>query len=721
MTTDMTPDIATDMAPDIATDAVPLAAPSTQWRTVLGTCHHDCPDSCGWVVTVEDRPQDGGSGGPTAVRMRGNPEHPYSRGELCPKVNRFLDRVYSPDRLLRPLVRRGAKGEGDFAPVSWDEALALVADRLAEIVRRHGGQSVLPWWSAGTQGLIQQSSLDRRFFAKLGASRLTGSLCGAVASAGTASTNGSGRAADPSDVRFAKLVLLWGTNTRLTNRHLWPFVEEARANGATLVVIDPVRTMTADSADWFVQPLPGTDVALMLGMMHVLVHHDLIDHDYVERHTVGFERLAEAVRDWSPARAAEVCGIGADDVERLGRAYGTTTPAFIRTLIGAEHQEHGAMFFRALACLPALTGAWRHRGGGLARSVGAWAETNVDESVFDGASMVAPVERRAINMNHLGRALTDPAMDPRVMALFVWNGNPLVSVPNAELTRRGLLRDDLFTVASEQFLTDTARYADVVFPAATQIEQTDVVPAWGHLYLGWNEAAIAPVGDAVPNTELWRRLARAMGFTEPELFEDDESLLRSALRHVDLEALRERGFVRLSLPEDLRPYAEGGFATASGRAELYSDGLAAAGHDPLPGYRRPGEGVGGDAGLTDRYRLVLMTPKNHTRFLNTSYSHLPKHGPPEGGPFAELDPVDAAARGIVQGDAVRVWNDRGSLTLTARVGARLRPGVVAVPFGWWSRQHDGHGTANSLTNDALTDWGGGVAYGSTRVEVERLE
>jgi anaerobic selenocysteine-containing dehydrogenase len=695
------------------------AAPSTQRRSVVGTCHHDCPDSCGWVVTVEDNPEDA-SIGATAVRLRGNPDHPYSRGELCPKVNRFLDRVYSPDRILRPLVRRGAKGDGNLEPVSWDEAVSLVAERLGEIVRRHGGEAVLPWWSAGTQGLIQQSSLDRRFFAKLGASRLTGSLCGAVAGAGTASTNGSGRAADPTDVRFARLVLLWGTNTRLTNRHLWPFVEEARANGATVVVIDPIRTMTAESADWFVQPLPGTDVALMLGLMHVLVRDDLIDHDYVERHTLGFERLADLVREWSPARVAQVCGLGVDEVERLGRAYGTTTPAFIRTLIGAEHHEHGAMFFRALACLPALTGAWRHRGGGLARSVGAWAETNVDESVFDDVPFVGPTARRAINMNHLGRALTDPAMEPRVMALFVWNGNPLVSVPNAELTRRGLAREDLFTVVSEQFVTDTARYADVILPAATQIEQTDVVPSWGHLYLGWNEAAIPPLGEAVPNTELWRRLARAMGFTEPELFEDDESLLRSALHDVDLESLRQRGFARLSLPEDLRPYAEGGFATASGRAELYSDALAAQGHDPLPGFSPPTEGIGGEEGVTERFPLVLMTPKNHTRFLNTSYSHLPKHGPPEGGPFAELDPTDAAARGIADGGAVRVWNDRGSLTLTARVGTRLRPGVVAVPFGWWSQEHGEHGTANSLTNDTLTDWGGGVAYGSTRVDVERL-
>jgi anaerobic selenocysteine-containing dehydrogenase len=704
------------MAADLTAET---AAPSTQRRSVVGTCHHDCPDSCGWVVTVEDNPEDA-SIRATAVRLRGNPDHPYSRGELCPKVNRFLDRVYSPDRILRPLVRRGAKGDGNLEPVSWDEAVDLVAERLGEIVRRHGGEAVLPWWSAGTQGLIQQSSLDRRFFAKLGASRLTGSLCGAVAGAGTASTNGSGRAAEPTDVRFARLVLLWGTNTRLTNRHLWPFVEEARANGATVVVIDPIRTMTAESADWFVQPLPGTDVALMLGLMHVLVRDDLIDHDYVERHTLGFERLADLVREWTPARVAQVCGLGVDEVERLGRAYGTTTPAFIRTLIGAEHQEHGAMFFRALACLPALTGAWRHRGGGLARSVGAWAETNVDESVFDDVPFVPQTARRAINMNHLGRALTDPAMEPRVMALFVWNGNPLVSVPNAELTRRGLAREDLFTVVSEQFVTDTARYADVILPAATQIEQTDVVPSWGHLYLGWNEAAIPPLGEAVPNTELWRRLARAMGFTEPELFEDDESLLRSALHDVDLESLRQRGFARLSLPEDLRPYAEGGFATASGRAELYSDALAAQGHDPLPGFSPPTEGIGGEEGVTERFPLVLMTPKNHTRFLNTSYSHLPKHGPPEGGPFAELDPTDAAARGIADGDAVRVWNDRGSLTLTARVGTRLRPGVVAVPFGWWSQEHGEHGTANSLTNDTLTDWGGGVAYGSTRVDVERL-
>ncbi len=507
-------------------------------RTVLGTCHHDCPDTCGWQVTVEDG---------VATKLRGNPDHPYSRGELCPKVNRFLDRVYSPERILTPLVRVGAKGEGRFEPASWDDALGIVATRLHEIVDRFGGEAVLPWWDAGTQGLLQMSSLDRRFFARLGSSRCTGSLCGATAGFGVAATNGTPRGADPADVRFSRLVILWGTNTKLTNRHLWPFVEEARAAGATVVVVDPLRTATAEAADWFVQPLPGTDVALMLAMMHVLIRDDLLDREYVEAHTTGFEDLAEHVAGWPPERAAAVCGLEVAEIERLARAYGSTRPAMIRTLIGAEHHEHGAMFFRTLACLPALTGAWRDRGGGLARSVGSWSDVNVDDSVFEAEHLAGGRSRRGISMNHLGRALT-ALDDPPVKALFVWNGNPAVTVPSAALTREGLEREDLFCVVSEQFLTDTARYADVVFPACTQIEQLDVVTSWGHLYVGWNEPAIAPLGESVPNTELWRRLARAMGFAEPELYEADESLLASALTDMDVEQLRERGVLRLSLP-----------------------------------------------------------------------------------------------------------------------------------------------------------------------------
>ena len=678
-------------------------------QTVLGTCHHDCPDSCGWIATVEDG---------VVVKLRGNPDHPYSQGELCPKVNRFLDRVYSPDRILNPLRRVGSKGEGRFEEISWEDALDAVASTFHEIIGRDGGEAILPWWDAGTQGLIQMSSLDRRLFGTLGATELTGSLCGATAGAGMAATTGSGRGSDPTDLQHSDLIILWATNTKLTNRHLWPFIEKARANGATVVVIDPMRTVTAVAADWFLQPVPGTDTALMLAMMHVLIRDGLIDEDYIARFTTGFEELANRVARSDPQWAAEVCGIAVEDIERLATMYGTTHPAMIRTLIGAEHHENGAMFFRTLACLPTLTGSWKHLGGGLARSTGTYADANVDDSVFDPKRAT---QRRRINMNHLGRALTDRSLDPPISALVVWNGNPVVTVPNAELIREGLEREDLFTVVSEQFMTDTARYADVIFPATTQLEQMDVVPSWGHMYLGWNHAAIAPLGESVPNTELWRRLAGAMGFTDAELFEDDESLVLSALHGVDIDAIRSDGFVRLDIPEEVLPYAQGEFATATGKAELFSESLQSEGHDPLPAYIPAEESIAGGGPIADRYPLALLTPKQHLRFLNTSYTHLPKHGPREGAPFVEMNPVDAEARGISSGNRVRVWNDRSSLELEVRITDRPRPGVVAVPFGWWGSDHDGTGaTANSLTNDALTDWGGGVAYSDTLVQVAHL-
>jgi anaerobic selenocysteine-containing dehydrogenase len=469
-----------------------------------------------------------------------------------------------------------------------------------------------------------------------------------------------------------------------------------------VVVIDPIKTITAGSADWFLQPLPGTDVALMLALMHVLIRDELIDHDYVSQHASGFEELVAHVSDRTPEWAAGICGIPAADIEQLAREYGTAGSAFIRTLIGAEHRESGAMFFRTLAILPVLTGAWRHRGGGLARSVGSWSDGQVVDSVFDVGSAT-----RAISMNHLGRALRDDG----IYALFVWNGNPLVSVPNADLIRRGLEREDLFVVVSEQFLTDTARFADVVFPATTELEHMDVIPSWGHLYLGWNEPAIAPLGETVPNTELWRRLAKAMEMRDPEFDRDDETLIRSALANTDVELMRRQGFVRLNLPEVMRPYAAGGFAHDGGKALLYSPQLEEEGHGGLPVYRPAREGSGSAA--AEQFPLLLMTPKNHTRFLNSSYSH--HHGEKEEGPFFEIDPADAAARGIHEGDDVRIWNERAELTLRARLSNRLRPGVVLIPWGWW--MDAAH--ANALTNDTLTDWGGGVAYSDTLVEAAR--
>jgi anaerobic selenocysteine-containing dehydrogenase len=682
-------------------------------HTVHGTCHHDCPDSCGWVAEVREG---------TAVTLRGNPAHPYSAGELCPKVNRFLDRVYHPDRVTTPLRRVGAKGEGRFEAVSWAEALGDIGARLQHVIATDGPGAVLPFTSAGNQGLLSLF-FGERLWNHLGVATTTGALCGLTAGAGAAATNGSGKALDPSELVHARLVILWATNTRLTNRHLWPMVEQARARGAQLVVIDPIRTITADAADWFIQPRPGTDVALMLAMMHVLVRDGHIDHEWVAAHTIGFDELVAHVADWTPARAAEVTGLEADDIERLATLYGTVRPTAIRTLIGAEHHEHGAMFFRTLACLPALVGDWRHRGGGFARSVGVWCDAMVDFAALTRPELLPAIRhRREVPMVHLGDWLLDAASldgGPAIGALFVTAANPLVTVPNAGAVRRGLERDDLFTVVHEQFLTDTARYADYVLPATTQLEATEVVTSWGHLYLGWNEPAIAPVGEAVSNSELHRQLAGALGCTHPALFDDDMTALRASLPTLDIDRLRADGFVRTTAyPLDGRPYADGGFATASGKVELASDALEARGLPRLPTYTPAGESAAGDPQRAARHPFALLTPKQHVRFLNSSYSHLPKHAGPEGGPYLELVSADAERLGVVDGQTVRVHNDRASLVLPAKVTNRLRPGVVAVPWGWWTDAHGDGGGANDLTNGTLTDWGGGVAYSDTLVAVE---
>lgn len=646
--------------------------------------------------------------GDEAVRMRGNPDHPFSKGELCPKVNRYLDRVYSPDRVLHPLKRVSAKHEEPrFEQISWDDALAEIATRWQQIIDTDGADAILPYISAGNQSVLALH-FGSRFWNHLASARTIGALCGAVAGAGATTTNGSGRSLDPSEMVHSQLIILWGTNTRLTNRHLWPFIEEARAKGAQVVVIDPIRTITAESADWFLQPLPGTDVALMLAMMHILIRDELTDREWIAEHTEGYDDLAAHVADWTPARAAEITGLAVDDIERLARMYGTTRPVALRTLIGAEHHEHGGMFFRTLACLPALVGAWRDRGGGFSRSVGVYSSALIDTDALERPDLLAGRNTRSVWMPQLGRVLTE---DRSVRSVFFQAVNAMVSVPNTELVRQGLQRDDLFVVVHDQFLTDTARYADIVLPATTHIEAVDVTPAWGHLYLGWNSAAIAPRGEAVSNSEVYRRLARAMGCTEPALFDDDLTALRVGLPSVDLDELQEKGFVRVPYPDDGRPYANGGFATADGKLHLRCRPDAADGQHELPTFVAAAESAGA------QHPFALMTPKHHTRFLNTSYSHLPRHAEAEGGPFVEMVAVDAARLGLAEGQHARVWNDRGSLEVPVRITDRVRPGVVSIPWGWWSAQHPDGKVANSLTNDALTDWGGGVAYLDTAVSI----
>jgi anaerobic selenocysteine-containing dehydrogenase len=462
------------------------------------------------------------------------------------------------------------------------------------------------------------------------------------------------------------------------------------------VVIDPIRTITADASDWFIQPRPGTDTALVLAMLNVIVAEGLVNQDFVTGHVSGYDDLVRAAGEWTPARAAAECGIAVGDIVTLAREYATTTPAFIRTLIGAEHRTNGGMIFRALACLPTITGQWRHLGGGLSRSVGSWFGDYVDDSVFDSAKVPRV---RSLPFTQLGRVLTD-SLTPPVTALFVWNGNPVITCPNAALTRRGLVRDDLFTVVSEQFLTDTAKYADVVLPATTQIEHIDVVPAWGHLNLGWNGKVIEPVGEAVPNTELFRRLASAFGMTDPLFSKTDDELVDMALRDIDRAVLRRDGFVRLP-NADRRLFADGHFGHADGRCDV-----SAIVYEPVD--REPD------------HPFVLLTPKQHSRFLNSSYSHLPAHGPREDGPYLEVCVADASELGFAEGDSVRVSNARGGLTLPVRVSERLGRGVVAVPFGWWDSHHDGSTSVNDLTSDDPTDMGGGVAYHDTFVRLARI-
>jgi anaerobic selenocysteine-containing dehydrogenase len=657
---------------------------------------------------VEDRPT-----GPVAVKLRGNPDHPYSKGELCPKVNRFLDRVHSPDRVLTPLRRTGRKGDGQFVAITWDEALAEIAERWKTVIDQHGPSALVPYASAGNQSELAMG-FGNRLFDALGASAIVGSVCGLTAGAGTALTYGTGHADDPRELAHANTVLLWGTNTKLTNRHLWPYVEQAKANGATIVVIDPIRTMTAEAADVFVQPLPGTDVALMLAMMHELIRNDWIDRDYINAYANGFADLAEHVADWTPARAAEVCGLTVDEIVALARLYATNGPAFIRTLIGAEHSEQGATFFRTLSMLPVLVGAWKQRGGGYARSVGVYGGGAIN-------SLASPelrdgLVRRELQANHIGRWLTDP--DSAVHAVLVYGANPVITLPNSDLIRRGLERDDLFTVVHDMFITDTARFADIVLPATTQIEADDVMVSWGSPHLTYNHAAIAPIGESVSNSELFRRLASAMGLPHPKLHETDEQLMQSLFEDTghSLEDLRKLGSIEVPIGQ--QRFEHGGFGTKDGKARLSSTTLERAGLGLVPDWEPAHEGIGASQESVERYPFMLASPKTHARFLNSSYSNLPGHGDREGGPYVELCAADAASLGLADGDLATVRNDRGQLTAPVRITQRLRPGLAAVPFGWHDAHHGGS-SVNALTSDTLVNAGGGVAYNDTRASISR--
>jgi anaerobic selenocysteine-containing dehydrogenase len=680
-----------------------MTSPANPLHIVRGACGHDCPDTCSWVVEVRDG---------TAERLSGDPGHPFTRGTLCAKVNHYLERVYHPERVLHPLKRAGRKGEGRFIRVSWDDALADIASRWRAIEAESGAEAILPYSSAGVQGLIQMGSLDRRLFGSMGCSGLDRKICGAVAAAGLASTIGCGTGIDPEEVVHSRYIVLWGTNTIVTNLHFWPLVRDAQRRGAKIVVVDPIRTRTADAADWHVQIRPASDAALALAMMHVMIRDGLVDREYVSQHAIGYEALADRAQQYSPEHVSPTVGLPAGEIERFAREYASTQPSLLRPLIGIEHHRNGAMLFRTLACLAVLSGSWRHRGGGLARSTHA-----LQFGVLDMDRVLMPEVCkpgvRVLNMRDLGDDLCRQDLQPPVRSLMVFGSNPLVSMPNQGRIREGLLREDLFTVVHELFVTDTARYADYVLPATSQIEHLDLSPAWGHLYLALNRPAIAPRGESVSNTELFRRLAAALGRTDAWLFESDESMLRAALSSghpwldgITYERLWEEGYARLSCPEDWRPFADGGFSTRSGKAELYSEPLREQGHDPLPwaGEIRSGEG------------LQLITGKS-LHFLNSGYSNMDRHRRRAGELLVEIHPADAETRRVATGDAVRVWNDRGEVRAVCSVSDRVRPGVVWMPFGGLTDSGGARQSVNVLTPVEPTDWGGGSGLYDAFVEV----
>ncbi len=676
-------------------------------KTVRGACPHDCPDTCAWLVEVDD---DG-----RAVGLRGDPQHPFTRGALCSKLKRYPQRVYSEQRILQPLRRTGAKGEGRFEPCSWEDALELVVGRLRETLDRHGPLAAMPCSFAGTIGLLNRYA-GEQFFERLGATALDRQICGNVAYLGAAATLGEGETMLPEDLALSRLIVIWGSNTAATNVHLWGGpIRDARRAGAEVIVIDPVRTPTAAHADWHVQLRPGTDAALALGMMHVIVREELHDADYVERHTLGFDALCERLVDYPPERVADITGIGVADIEKLARTWAQRRPAALRLLVGMERYSNGGAAVRAVSCLPALTGAWRERGGGLCHfTVNLFFEALDYSVVFAAAD--APPPARTVHLAQLGQALTDPAMAPPIGWMLVYNLNPVVTLPNQNLVIEGLRREDLFTVVHEQFMTDTARYADVILPATTQFEQWELMPSWGQTYVALNPPAIEPCGEAVSNTELFRRLSRALGYTEPHLLSSDEERIRALLGNgstliegITFERLQAEGWAPLNLPEDFRPRAEGGFTTPSGKAEFYSQSLADQGLDPLPAYV-PLE----DAADAPPLRLVSSKTSH---FLNSEYVNLPHRGTARHVPEVHINPADAAPRGIADGDTVLMSNALGEVAVRAKVCTDTAAGVVYMPFNWWATSTLNGSSANALTPDGLSDRGIGSNAFDARVEI----
>ncbi|HLI86908.1 MAG TPA: molybdopterin-dependent oxidoreductase [Bryobacteraceae bacterium] len=669
-------------------------------------CALDCPDCCSLLVSV-----DNGRG----TRLRGNPGHPITRGFLCGKVAQYLEREYSPERLLYPQRRIGAKGEGCFERISWDEALDTIAVRLRGIAAEFGPEAILPYSYGGTLGFLNGGGMDRRFFHRLGASRLDRTICATAGAAGTVAALGVRYSTEPEQFRHARLILCWGANILGANVHLWPFVVEARRNGARFYTIDPRRNRVGAASDKHFFVNPGSDAALALAMIHVIVAEGLYDADYVARYTEGFDGLRERVKAWTPQRAAGLTGIAAEEIAGLAREYATTRPAVIRLNYGPQRTDRGAMATRIISLLPVLTGSWKDLGGGLQLSTSQAFHVNREGLERpDLQKLALGREARLINMSELGRALTD-SLAPPVKALVVYNSNPAAVAPNRNAVVRGLRRDDLFIVVLEQFQTDTADHADILLPVTTFLEHTDIYFAYGHYYLQMARPALPAPGEAKSNVEIFRLLAGRMGFDDACFRDSEDDMIRTLLdsphpfvKGITLEQLDREHFIRLRLPEPFQPFAGGNFGTPDGKCHFRAEELD---------YQPPVESRFGDSELRREFPFELISPKNDDS-MNSTFGYRPGVDRETG--LLHMHAADAARLGIHAADAVRVFNRRGSCILKAEVDASVAPGVVCAPSTRWPKLAPDKANVNVLTSERLTDAGGGPTFYSCLVQVEKI-
>ena len=688
---------------------------------VRAACPHDCPDTCALLVTVKDG---------VATEVRGDPDHPSTAGVLCTKVSRYTERTYHKDRLLYPQKRVGAKGEGKFVRISWDEALETIATKLGAIAAQDP-QAILPYSYAGTMGLVQGESMAMRFFNRIGASLLDRTICASAGGAGYKYTVGTRMGTDLEQFQNAKLILIWGGNPIASNLHLWMRVQEAKRHGAKLIAIDPYRSLTAEKCHQHIALLPGTDAALALGMMHVLIAENLLDHDYIAQHTLGFEELKERALEWPPERVAEVCGIDAQQVIELARDYGQAAlagnGAAIRINYGLQRVRGGGMAVRNIACLPALVGAWRNAAGGVQLSVSDSFPKNLQALQRPDLLLRHGVPSRTINMSTIGDDLlreTSVDFGSKIAAVIIYNANPVAVAPESRSVAKGFAREDLFTVVLEHFQTDTADYADILLPATTQLEHLDAHSAYGHLYMLANNPAIAPLGEAKPNTEIFRLLATRMGFDEDCFKESDDAIAAQAFDrrneraiNFDWASLKSKGWQKLIVPD--APFAHGGFATPSGKCEFFSASMQADGLDPLPTYIPPYESVASNPTLAAKYPLAMISPPARN-FLNSSFVNVQSLRDTEGEPHLDMHPTDAAQRGILTGGSVRVFNDRGTFNAKVRITEKARPGLVVGLSIWWKKFAADGKNVNELTSQRLTDMGRAPTFYDVLVEVEAL-